>query len=61
VSCASSPCIGVCKLDENKVCIGCFRTIEEIRQKGLERIPIKKEEFCSNGFSLPLEDPKEDL
>jgi len=38
VICASSPCIGVCKLDENKVCIGCFRTIEEIRQKGLERI-----------------------
>jgi len=37
-SCASSPCIGVCKLDENKVCIGCFRTIDEIRKKGLERI-----------------------
>jgi hypothetical protein len=56
-----TPCIGVCKLDENKVCIGCFRTIEEIRQRGLEKIPIKKEEFCSNGFSLPLEDLKEDL
>jgi len=38
VNCASSPCIGVCKLDKNKVCIGCFRTIEEIRQTGLERI-----------------------
>jgi len=34
---ASSPCIGVCQLDENKVCIGCFRTIEEIREAGRNR------------------------
>ncbi|MFZ8933319.1 MAG: DUF1289 domain-containing protein [Bacteriovoracaceae bacterium] len=27
-----SKCIGVCKLDEKKVCIGCKRTIEEIKQ-----------------------------
>ncbi len=26
----SSPCIGVCRLDSNKACIGCFRTSEEI-------------------------------
>ena len=25
-----SPCINICKLDENKICIGCFRTIDEI-------------------------------
>lgn len=25
-----SPCISVCKLDENKICIGCWRTLEEI-------------------------------
>jgi|TARA_R110002096_G_scaffold359739_2_gene552640 predicted Fe-S protein YdhL (DUF1289 family) len=25
-----SPCINVCKLDDNLVCIGCKRTIEEI-------------------------------
>lgn len=25
-----SPCIANCKLDENEVCMGCFRTIEEI-------------------------------
>lgn len=26
-----SPCIGICRLDStNQVCIGCFRTLEEI-------------------------------
>jgi len=25
-----SPCIANCKLDDNEVCQGCFRTIEEI-------------------------------
>jgi predicted Fe-S protein YdhL (DUF1289 family) len=25
-----SPCVGICKLDENLVCTGCDRTIEEI-------------------------------
>lgn len=25
-----SPCINTCKLDENKICIGCRRTIDEI-------------------------------
>jgi|TARA_R110002111_G_scaffold126345_1_gene190921 predicted Fe-S protein YdhL (DUF1289 family) len=27
-----SKCIGVCKLNEKKVCVGCFRTIEEIKE-----------------------------
>jgi len=26
-----NPCIHVCTLDENKVCIGCYRTLDEIR------------------------------
>jgi predicted Fe-S protein YdhL (DUF1289 family) len=26
-----SPCVGLCKLDENKVCIGCNRTIEQMQ------------------------------
>jgi predicted Fe-S protein YdhL (DUF1289 family) len=26
----SSPCIGVCALDEARVCQGCGRTVEEI-------------------------------
>jgi len=25
-------CIGLCKLDDKKVCISCFRTIEEIKE-----------------------------
>tara|TARA_R110000772_G_scaffold234475_1_gene346049 strand:- start:275 stop:397 length:123 start_codon:yes stop_codon:yes gene_type:complete len=27
-----SPCIGICQLDENKICLGCKRTIEEIME-----------------------------
>lgn len=26
----NSPCINICKLDENKICIGCLRTIDQI-------------------------------
>jgi len=26
----SSPCVDICKLDGNGICIGCFRTKEEI-------------------------------
>ena len=29
-----SPCIGVCMLNENKICIGCDRHIDEIVQRG---------------------------
>ncbi len=32
-----SPCIGVCTLDENDVCIGCGRTMNEIRERFTER------------------------
>lgn len=27
-----SPCSGVCRLDEQKVCQGCFRHVEDIRE-----------------------------
>ncbi len=27
-----NPCIHVCTLDENDICMGCYRTKEEIRQ-----------------------------
>jgi len=33
-----SPCIGVCVLDENNICIGCKRTIEEIIRMGNDGI-----------------------
>lgn len=29
-----SPCVGICALDENDVCVGCFRTGEEISEWG---------------------------
>ncbi|MFW6233489.1 MAG: DUF1289 domain-containing protein [Nanoarchaeota archaeon] len=25
-----SPCINVCKLNENQICIGCYRSLDEI-------------------------------
>ncbi|MGC5699292.1 DUF1289 domain-containing protein [Pseudomonas sp. NFXW11] len=28
----SSPCISLCRLDEDKVCRGCFRHVEDIRE-----------------------------
>jgi len=27
-----SPCISLCRLDEQKVCRGCFRPVEDIRE-----------------------------
>lgn len=30
----STPCIGVCTTDENGVCMGCFRTGDEIASWG---------------------------
>lgn len=27
---ASTPCIGVCTVDQNDVCVGCFRSCAEI-------------------------------
>ena len=29
---APSPCVGVCRLDERALCVGCRRTIEEIAE-----------------------------
>lgn len=31
-----TPCIGVCTLNEDNICIGCNRTIEEITKAGLD-------------------------
>ena len=28
----ASPCISVCALDENDVCMGCYRTAEEVTE-----------------------------
>lgn len=47
----ASPCISICRLDENDVCIGCFRTAREItewlsysdekRSEIMERLPAR--------------------
>lgn len=44
----ASPCVGICQLDRDKVCIGCYRTSEEItywrmyteeeREKALQKV-----------------------
>jgi len=28
----ASPCIGICRIDAQRVCIGCFRHIDEIAE-----------------------------
>lgn len=27
-----SPCVSICSLDDNDVCVGCYRTAQEIRE-----------------------------
>lgn len=34
-SSAQSPCIGNCCLDDGLTCLGCFRSLEEIREWGV--------------------------
>jgi predicted Fe-S protein YdhL (DUF1289 family) len=34
-SAAQSPCVGNCCLDDDLTCLGCFRSLEEIKEWGL--------------------------
>jgi len=34
-SCVGSPCIRDCCLDDDLTCLGCFRSVEEIKEWGL--------------------------
>ncbi|MBX7146868.1 MAG: DUF1289 domain-containing protein [Alphaproteobacteria bacterium] len=56
-----SPCIGVCKVGMNagiRYCIGCFRTVDEIRQwvslslserqNILNQLPLRQKEYDLN-------------
>lgn len=38
-----SPCVSICALDEDDVCVGCFRTGQEISQWGLLPEDLKRE------------------
>lgn len=42
-----SPCISICRLDNNDVCIGCFRSVDEIR-KWYESTNDEKKQFIKN-------------
>ena len=37
------PCIGICTINENGVCIGCNRTVKEIHEAYLESIGMKND------------------
>lgn len=57
---AQSPCIRNCCLDDNLVCLGCFRSFEEIREWGVvdadrRRIILQNAEQRrkANKFSFP--------
>jgi predicted Fe-S protein YdhL (DUF1289 family) len=55
-----SPCVNICSLDVNDICIGCYRSGEEIAQWGmlddggkksvLTRVALREEE--SNNCSI---------
>jgi uncharacterized protein len=36
-----SPCIGTCTLNEDNICIGCGRHIDEIIKRGIAEEPLK--------------------
>ena len=38
-----SPCIRNCCLDTNDICVGCFRSLEEIMQWGNSSLAIKQQ------------------
>ncbi|MFW5848045.1 MAG: DUF1289 domain-containing protein [bacterium] len=41
-----SPCINVCRIDKDNVCIGCYRTLNEIdswsKLKDKEKLEVRK-------------------
>jgi predicted Fe-S protein YdhL (DUF1289 family) len=28
----NTPCVGICRLNEDGICLGCFRTIQQIKE-----------------------------
>ncbi len=57
-----SPCVSICALDDNNVCLGCYRTGEEISRWGelsddekravLAQV-VERERAAMNFFTLP--------
>jgi len=48
-----SPCVGVCTMDDEGFCMGCFRTLSEIAQWGT----LSAEEQWEIVGQLPRRDP----
>ena len=53
-----SPCVSICALDEDDICVGCYRTGGEISIWGLLSDEEKREVFCRielrmNGDAAP--------
>lgn len=55
----ASPCVGICQLDQQKLCIGCQRDVDEIRnwmimskqEKMTVLINIKQRQDDKNGLT----------
>ena len=54
----TSPCISVCELDANgRMCVGCFRTLDEIAAWGRMDDVTKREVWQAIGERLARKDP----
>jgi len=61
----TSPCVSICALDENDVCLGCYRTGQEItdwgamdneqRQEVMQKV-AERERAAMNFFSVSTAD-----
>lgn len=51
----ASPCISVCLLDENDVCLGCYRNAEEITDWFMAS-PLEKREILDRARDRRLAD-----
>lgn len=49
-----SPCISTCRLDEARVCIGCFRHVEDIRE-WRSADDQRRREICAQASARRLE------
>lgn len=53
----SSPCISVCVLDENDICVGCYRSAEEITDWFMASAVEKREILARCGERLAAVSP----
>ena len=54
----NSPCISICALDDNDVCVGCYRTADEIREwmamDNVERKEVLKKSMLRSRQANPF-------